>query len=70
MKDVRLGNWALRLSLCLLLFFLTTQNPKDSVAVVALGDDEEEVEEGCGKGGQEEDGEGVEPVGDQDGEEA
>ena len=43
--------------------FLFGKNPKDSVAVVALGDDEEEIEEGCGKGGQEKDGEGVEPVG-------
>ena len=32
--------------------FLFGKNPKDSVAVVALGDDEEEIEEGCGKGGQ------------------
>lgn len=42
------------------------QDSKNPVAVVALGDDEEEVEEG----GQEEDGEGVEPVGGEDGEEA
>ena len=43
--------------------FLFGKNPKDSVAVVALGDDEEEIEEGCGEGGQEKDGESVEPVG-------
>ena len=46
------------------------QDSKNPVAVVALGDDEEEVAEGGGEGGQEEDGEGVEPVGGEDGEEA
>ena len=53
------------------IYYATTKGPQTYVDVhYELGDDEEEVEEGGGEGGQEEDGEGVEPVGGEDGEEA